>query len=852
MEHEHRQPVKPPPRKVRGPEPRPQTATPQLPRAGNAALARFVREQPPPAGAGALVPAPPAAGALAEVESAVPELLRPIVDKLLAAIRAGLLPVDPAQARILLAMLRGFTAEAARSTAEEPVDAGPGTVAPPGMVALSDVLGRMLNADVREILGGDDLFFPASWLPGQPPRRPADELEAPESELAVVPSKPQAFYRLVFDNLLHSPFDAFGPAELAALLAGLNRPVGPVAEGALVPAGRGDDAAALLARILPPPVLAFLRVHRRQLPLSWLLLRAVAFDVAQAQSLMILLLPALPPPNLLSHVAVADCIAGERPASRWLAVSAMQELHYDFAKIDRELPRITTHAPTLLAAGATRKQTTTLLVNLCTAAPQAVDLQTAVRFSRDLIVSHNLAPLEAGTLALVLLPAHAARPAPGLTATHVQRASQIYAVTRSTAAVQRWLAAGAKLTHMQTPAPPRVLKDVHAGHPLDTLLPGGDTPIRTLITNLHRPYAPGPLVIDCARRLQDARVSPADREDLLTDLITIINLPLHFERATDVACELVRNGQAIADIRPFIANHLALVTGWECAPVVANLAARPQFDWAPLPPVLTWLQSLGRQAALKLLRTRLAEPTLTLTKLEHRLPGFQPHPLPAVQQPAPEQQFAAVEAALKARGQAWSDDSWRWLRLAFGHLRCTSDELIAFVTVNAVKDTLKTTVPKQNAAYWLYLFALHHVGPPAGAFTSVLVAVPHVTGSRTVEINTWIIHHVRKGHTFANFEFSVANINRAASSTLLAPPTTNTEIATSIRGAILTADTTSATWGGAHPFNAGSYKVRINNNGAGHPWTLGQFYIELPGTSGIKIPAAVLHAIRNSFASLSS
>lgn len=127
-------------------------------RATGSVLARF-REA---------APANPAT-ALVTILPQLPSALRPIVERIVAAVHSGKVTLTPAQVRSLQGLLRDLVASLHQAGAEGPaMPVAPEAVLPGGTVALSKILSTIIGTDVTAILEGNDLFLPATWLEQHP------------------------------------------------------------------------------------------------------------------------------------------------------------------------------------------------------------------------------------------------------------------------------------------------------------------------------------------------------------------------------------------------------------------------------------------------------------------------------------------------------------------------------------------------------------------------------------------------------------------------------------------------------------------------------------------------------------
>jgi hypothetical protein len=145
----------------------------------------------------------------------------------------------------------------------------------------------------------------------------------------------------------------------------------------------------------------------------------------------------------------------------------------------------------------------------------------------------------------------------------------------------------------------------------------------------------------------------------------------------------------------------------------------------------------------------------------------------------------------------------------------------------------------RNSANWLRWFVTGYHGAPGSPDPGVVHADP---GGRNVVISDWILDHVRERHTFENFDFSDANINRSPTSTFFAAGISDIQIIGDLRHII---DLCGGQPFNGNPINLGQYQVRIARIPGPGParYRFTQFYMGI-AIGYAQIPAAVLRLIR--------
>jgi hypothetical protein len=326
-----------------------------------------------------------------------------------------------------------------------------------------------------------------------------------------------------------------------------------------------------------------------------------------------------------------------------------------------------------------------------------------------------------------------------------------------------------------------------------------------------------------------------------------------FTRAVNLAVQM-RPNVPFAEIRNFFNNFPAQALAAINQPAIADLITRGEVTGARLNAVLGILNPLGNPGMTNFLNARFpATPGLTLRRLLLRLRNFTQPGAAGGQNIAIGNvggEFQTVDQSLDARvnNGTMSANARTWIQQAFRLLtQATRANMLGFLGTAAVNATFNQG-PAGNAARWLLRFAQYHVGAP-GAFAQRNVVVNAGGANRTVVIDQAIVEHVQERHTYEHFRLIPLIINRAASSTIINPPTTSAAIGNSIQ-ATLGNPTVAANypWAGAQ-FQVGAVYMRIAPIAGGN-YRVSQYYYGVAPGLGDVVSQAVLHAIRQRFAYL--
>ncbi len=178
----------------------------------------------------------------------------------------------------------------------------------------------------------------------------------------------------------------------------------------------------------------------------------------------------------------------------------------------------------------------------------------------------------------------------------------------------------------------------------------------------------------------------------------------------------------------------------------------------------------------------------------------------------------------------------KYIRAALNMRGWAPADMLTFLNVQAVKGTLGK--PKnQNAAYWVWLFAIHHEGSKAAVGPDPIATV-NVPGRGTVRIGDWIRRHVLDRHTYHNFDFWTADVINRATSSMLQP---NFDIVGKLKDLLANNTVKGAVWDG-RKIQVGTWEIRIGpdpDNAGG--FRIGAFFPET--LAEMPIPSAVMHAI---------
>jgi hypothetical protein len=385
-------------------------------------------------------------------------------------------------------------------------------------------------------------------------------------------------------------------------------------------------------------------------------------------------------------------------------------------------------------------------------------------------------------------------------------------------------------------------------HPLERLLgvPGAVGEVRTRIgpTGTHpRPYDLGDVVAQ-AQRLTALGVTGAQTLPILIQLCETQASAVALTRATAVCCEFVRLPALIPGVPAFIQNHPAIARRQDMQHVVTDLRQRTGATMPLLTSILTMLDGLPDVGAMRTLLSRFpATPDLPIGRLEARLQTTLAAPaggglgltIGDVSNQA--NQLEQALTALRTQNRI-SDPAATAIRAVFELLPIPWASLQTFLAVPQVRATLANPA-LGNAAMWLRAFALNHQGRPAVAMADQPINV----GPRVCNIDAWIMNHIRERHTFENFEFTDAVIDRAPHTTFFAAGTTDNNLIAIITRTLGHANVAAAAWNGEE-INADAVQLRIRNLG-GH--RLRQYFFGVPA-GYIRISREILHAIQHLFA----
>jgi hypothetical protein len=468
------------------------------------------------------------------------------------------------------------------------------------------------------------------------------------------------------------------------------------------------------------------------------------------------------------------------------------------------------------------------------------------------ILAQGVDPAEAPTLAR-LVRSHAPVSAP-----QVQRAVTIFVRSGEARHVQRWLA-GARTMANPAAAPNVGAAAGPAPAPaLDVLLgAGAHAAIRTAIQLNGRRYGARSFVHGQAMLMRAGHVPAASVQTVLVALCTHIDREAVFARAVRVAIAMFRGLCPLAEITTFLTAHPAEALAGDHEALLVGpggvagdgLVARGQVTAARLVAVLGMLAPLGAAPAAALLNQRFpATLQLTLARLHDRLDELLTA-APAGQGLTIQQTdtaFGQLEQSIQQRlhnGQMTANSA-SWARQAFRLLvGATRAQMQAFLGDGRVTPLL-AAAQNANPAYHLLQFARYHTGAPPGGFATVPVVVPHHTGPRTVDVDAWIIDHVRERHTFENFSFTPAIIDRAPQSTMFNPPVGDGVLLAQIQQILGNGAVTGGGWGGA--IDVGAVQLRLGHVvGRGPNWVLTQYFYS--AGAGQPVPRDVLRAIHAAF-----
>ncbi|MEO1351454.1 MAG: hypothetical protein AAFW84_22040, partial [Cyanobacteria bacterium J06635_15] len=185
-------------------------------------------------------------------------------------------------------------------------------------------------------------------------------------------------------------------------------------------------------------------------------------------------------------------------------------------------------------------------------------------------------------------------------------------------------------------------------------------------------------------------------------------------------------------------------------------------------------------------------------------------------------------------------------KIAFQLRNWRSNQVTQFLGYQHVVNDLQHNNYNRNPVRWLYWFAIYHQAPSALPNNNIYrqVNVNHTNGNRNVNINGWIINHVRNRHTFHNFDFGNAallNHNQRQVSTMFIPPTPNNSIEQNIENILGNLAVQNGVWDGRQ-IQVGSYEIRIEPD----PNNVGEYRISsffFGQVAGVPIDTRVLNWI---------
>lgn len=342
---------------------------------------------------------------------------------------------------------------------------------------------------------------------------------------------------------------------------------------------------------------------------------------------------------------------------------------------------------------------------------------------------------------------------------------------------------------------------------------------------------------------------------LLGQNFTAVNIQalrhLHFAVAqVQGGCDAIRvvvdSGANMENVIIFLNNHAAIATTQSGLNLIRNLFQRQGATWTLVDQVINNLPAAFDTAQKHtLVSVHLAD--LSINLLNRRLTvyglpgqvlavgvlgGVMMAPVPMFQQM--QQDLVALNQSMNNRHIPAAIQAE--VRIAFQARNWRANQVTAFFGNAAVVPSLKLTNPNQNAAHWLYLFAIHHRGGalPVGG---VALALPyaHVYPIGHISITQASIDHIREGHTWENFSFTVGNINRTVFSTLFNPAVTNQELFNRLRNALQNPDAVRA----GDDISVGAIQIFL-----WHGNEVRTMYFYAP-TVGMRVPCGVLLAMLN-------
>jgi hypothetical protein len=302
--------------------------------------------------------------------------------------------------------------------------------------------------------------------------------------------------------------------------------------------------------------------------------------------------------------------------------------------------------------------------------------------------------------------------------------------------------------------------------------------LRARVLEHDRPYGPNPFLADQAETLR--ATSGGDTAALLDHLCQHIGSQAEFAQAVRVIQELYKNHISLDKIRYFVATYptTAGLAGFDR--VIANLTGRENIawdsaDWAAMVGLIERLRnpphSLAPTAIDKLLVDHLPDTDgLTLARLSSRL-NYLVAPTPTgrgLVGAGIAGEFQALERFLtqRVKQKLMSAATAESARRTFRLLKIAPEKMNDFL--KDVKEGLSNP-PRSNPVNLLWTFARYHAGAAAVPTFRRTVAVPVNTGQASVELNESIVKHVLERHTFHNFKFDDAIIERAPQSSFFNP-----------------------------------------------------------------------------------
>nr|HET6901239.1 DUF4157 domain-containing protein [Ktedonobacteraceae bacterium] len=259
------------------------------------------------------------------------------------------------------------------------------------------------------------------------------------------------------------------------------------------------------------------------------------------------------------------------------------------------------------------------------------------------------------------------------------------------------------------------------------------------------------------------------------------------QRGCDAIRILVQSGANMGNVIIFLNNHAAIATTQNGLNLIQNLFQRQGATWTLVDQAINNLPATFSSAQKHtLVSVHLANLSINLLNrrlTEHGLPGQ----VPAVGvlggvMMAPALMFQQMQQDLVALNQSMNVRHiplpiQQEVRIAFQARNWRANQVTTFFGNVAVTPLLPLANLNQNPAHWLYLFAIHHRGgalPVGGVALGLPYAQVYPIGN--ISITQASIDHIREGHTWENFLFTVGNINRTEFSTLFNAGVTNQEL----------------------------------------------------------------------------